>query len=255
MKCVILAGGFGSRISEETDNKPKPMIEIGGMPILWHIMKIYETYNITDFIICSGYKGYLIKEYFSNYFLHMNDVTIDIMNNNIHFEKKNIEPWKVTIVDSGVETMTGGRLLSAKKYLNKNESFFFTYGDGLANININDELEFHKKHGKLATVCAVQPPNRYGVLNIEDNTVMNFQEKPSNGGWINGGFFILDYECVNLIEGSDTIWEDEPLNALTKKKELMAFKHDDFWYPMDTLRDKRYLESLWSDNIAKWKKW
>ena len=255
MKCVILAGGFGTRFSEETDNKPKPMIEVGGMPILWHIMKIYASHNVTDFIICLGYKGYLIKEYFSNYFLYMSDVTIDLKNNKLTVHRKNAEPWKITLVDTGVNSMTGGRLLNVKKYLLKAESFCFTYGDGLSDINISDEIKFHNSHGKIATICAVQPPNRYGVLNIKDSTVKSFHEKPSESGWINGGFFILKYDAIDFIKNEQTIWEKEPLNKLAQMGELQSYLHKSFWHPMDTLRDQRYLDDLWNNNESPWKKW
>lgn len=255
MKCVILSGGFGTRFSEETDSKPKPMIEIGGMPILWHIMKIYASHNVTDFIICLGYKGYLIKEYFSNYFLYMSDVTIDLKNNKITIHRKDAEPWKITLVDTGINSMTGGRLLNIKKYLSKTESFCFTYGDGLSDINISDEIKFHNSHGKIATVCAIQPPNRYGLLNIKDSTVKNFQEKPSDSGWINGGFFILKYNAIDFIENEQTTWEKEPLNKLTQMGELQSYLHKGFWHPMDTLRDQRYLNDLWNNNKAPWKTW
>lgn len=255
MKCVILAGGFGTRFSEETDNKPKPMIEVGGMPILWHIMKIYESHNVTDFIICLGYKGYIIKEYFSNYFLHRSDVTIDLKNNKLSVHRKDAEPWKITLVDTGIDSMTGGRLLNVKKYLSKTESFCFTYGDGLSDINISDEISFHNSHGKIATVCAVQPQNRYGVLSIKGTAVEGFQEKPSDGGWINGGFFILKYDAIDLIKNDQTIWEKEPLNKLAQMNELQAYHHKSFWHPMDTLRDQRYLNDLWKNNKSPWKTW
>ena len=255
MKCVILAGGFGTRFSEETDNKPKPMIQIGGKPILWHIMKIYESHNITDFIICLGYKGYIIKEYFSNYFLHMSDVTINLANNEIVTHQKNAEPWKITLVDTGIDSMTGGRLLNIKKYLNENESFCFTYGDGLADLDITEEIKFHNSHGKTATICAVQPPNRYGVLDIVNDTVGGFSEKPKDGGWINGGFFILKYEALKFIKDESTIWEREPLAKLAKTGELKAYRHQSFWHPMDTLRDQRYLEEQWKSGSAQWKMW
>jgi len=255
MKCVILAGGFGTRFSEETENKPKPMIEIGGMPILWHIMKIYEAHNITDFIICLGYKGHLIKEYFSNYFLYMSDVTIDLKNNKLTVHRKDAEPWNITLVDTGVNSMTGGRLLNVKKYLSTKESFCFTYGDGLSDINISDEIKFHNSHGKIATICAVQPPNRYGVLSIKDSTVKSFQEKPSDGGWINGGFFILKYHAIDFIENQQTIWEKEPLNKLAQMGELRSYIHKSFWHSMDTLRDQQYLDDLCNNNKSPWKTW
>lgn len=255
MKCVILAGGYGTRFSEETYNKPKPMIEIGGMPILWHIMKIYEEHNISDFIICLGYKGYLIKEFFANYIRHMSDMTINFKKKSLNFHNQNIEPWKITLVDTGADSMTGGRLLKIKKYLLKTESFCFTYGDGLANLNISEQITFHKKHGKIATVCAVQPPNRYGVLDIKGTTVKSFEEKPSDSNWINGGFFILKYEALNFIDSLQTIWEKQPLKTLAQMGELKAFHHHNFWHPMDTLRDHRYLESLWKNENCPWKIW
>ena len=255
MKCVILAGGYGTRISEETHNKPKPMIEIGGMPILWHIMKIYEKHNITEFIICLGYKGYLIKEFFSNYTRHMSDMTINFNSNNVKFHETNVAPWKVTLVDTGTSSMTGGRLLRVKKYLSDSESFCFTYGDGLADINISEQIKFHENHGKIVTVCAVQPPNRYGVLNIKGTTVKGFAEKPSDSNWINGGFFILKHEALNFIENTQTIWEKEPLEKLTQMGELQAYRHNKFWHPMDTLRDHKHLEELWHNNESPWKTW
>ena len=255
MKCVILAGGFGTRFSEETNNKPKPMIKVGSMPILWHIMKIYESHNINEFIICLGYKGYVIKEYFSNYFLHRSDVTIDLNNNSLEVHRKNAEPWKITLVDTGFDSMTGGRLLNVKNYLSESESFCFTYGDGLSDINITDEIKFHESHNKIATICAVQPPNRYGVLNVDNNTVNGFLEKPSNGGWINGGFFVLKYEAIDFIDSTKTIWEEGPLTKLSQMGELQAFYHNGFWQPMDTLRDQRYLDDLWHSDKPPWKKW
>lgn len=255
MKCVILAGGFGTRFSEETENKPKPMIEIGGMPILWHIMKIYETHNVTDFIICLGYKGYLIKEYFSNYSIYRSDITFDLKKNKLIVHQKNAEPWKITLVDTGVNSMTGGRLLNVKKYLSKTESFCFTYGDGLSDINISEEIKFHNSHGKIATICAVQPPSRYGVLTIKDSIVKSFKEKPTEGGWINGGFFILKYHAIDLIENQQTIWEKEPLNKLVKMGELRSYLHKSFWHSMDTIRDQQYLNYLWNNNKSPWKTW
>ena len=256
MKAVILAGGLGTRISEETHLKPKPMIEIGGKPILWHIMKSYSTYGINDFIICCGYKGYVIKEYFANYFLHMSDVTFDMKNNQMIVHEQKAEPWTVTLVDTGESSQTGGRLRKVRHYLTDNEPFCFTYGDGVSDVNISQEVQFHKSHGKLATICAVQPPGRYGALDIENQMVKGFQEKPlGDGGWINGGYFILQPECIDFIENDFTIWEKDPLENLAKNRELKAFHHEGFWQPMDTLRDKVYLEELWSTNKAPWKIW
>jgi glucose-1-phosphate cytidylyltransferase len=256
MKAVILAGGLGTRISEETHLKPKPMIEIGGKPILWHIMKSYSTYGINDFIICCGYKGYVIKEYFANYFLHMSDVTFDMKNNQMIVHEQKAEPWTVTLVDTGESSQTGGRLRKVRHYLTDNEPFCFTYGDGVSDVNISQEVQFHKSHGKLATICAVQPPGRYGALDIENQMVKGFQEKPlGDGGWINGGYFILQPEVIDFIENDFTIWEKYPLENLAKNRELKAFHHEGFWQPMDTLRDKVYLEELWSTNKAPWKIW
>ncbi len=256
MNAVILAGGLGTRISEETHLKPKPMIEIGGKPILWHIMKIYSFYGIKKFIICCGYKGYLIKEYFANYFLHMNDVTINISKNEIFFHESKSEPWEITLVDTGENCMTGGRLKRVEKYLDKS-TFCFTYGDGLANLSINKLVEHHKIRNKLATITAVQPPGRYGALNIKnDFDVVGFQEKPAgDGGWINGGFFVLEPEAIDMIAGDNTIWEEEPLKILSKENELNAFFHNGFWRPMDTLRDKVQLNKLWDNGEAPWKVW
>lgn len=255
MKTVILAGGFGTRISEESALKPKPMIEIGGMPVLWHIMKLYSFYGINDFVICCGYKGYMIKEYFANYFLHMSDVTFDMKENKMEVHQKFAEPWKVTLVDTGLNTMTGGRLRRIKKYV-ENDSFCFTYGDGLSNISIKDLLEFHNKQNTLATVTAVQPPGRFGTLNIENNKVKNFQEKPSGeGGWRNAGFFVLEPQVFDYIKGDETIWEREPMENLAKEGKLSSFKHTGFWQPIDTLRDKNQLEELWETDNAHWKIW
>lgn len=256
MKAVILAGGLGTRISEESHLKPKPMIEIGGKPILWHIMKIFSSYGINEFVICLGYKGYVIKEYFANYFLHTSDVTFDILKNTIEVHQKNAEPWKVTLVDTGDDTMTGGRLKRVSKYLTPGESFFFTYGDGLSDINISEELNFHKKNNKLVTICAVQPPGRYGSIITNGDEVVAFEEKPAgDGAWINGGFFILEKDVINYIKDDFTSWEAEPLEKLAKEGQISAFKHTGFWQPMDTLRDKNQLESLWSNKNAPWKIW
>ncbi|WP_457622326.1 glucose-1-phosphate cytidylyltransferase [Persephonella sp.] len=255
MKVVILAGGFGTRLSEETDIKPKPMVEIGGKPILWHIMKIYSSYGFNDFVICLGYKGYVIKEYFANYFLHMSDVTIDLKNNQIEVHDVKAEPWKVTLVDTGLNTMTGGRIKRIKNYIG-NETFMLTYGDGVGNINIKELLEFHKKHGRYATLTAVQPSGRFGALDLEDVQVKAFKEKPKgDGAWINGGFFVLEPQIFDYIEGDETIWERDPLENLAKDGQLMAYKHTGFWKPMDTLRDKRELESLWQSENPPWKVW
>jgi glucose-1-phosphate cytidylyltransferase len=256
MKVVILAGGLGSRISEETQLKPKPMIEVGGKPILWHIMKLYSTYGLNEFVICCGYKGYVIKEYFNNYFLHTSDVTFDIANNAMHVCERHAEPWKVTLVDTGDSTMTGGRLKRVAPYIRDEQSFCFTYGDGVADINITQEIAFHRQHGKLATVAAVQPAGRYGALQTTNDRVTNFVEKPAgDGGVINGGFFVLSPRCLGLIEGDGTSWEGEPLKKLAEQGELMAFEHHGFWRPMDTLRDKNQLEELWATGKAPWRIW
>ncbi|MFB9330021.1 glucose-1-phosphate cytidylyltransferase [Paenibacillus aurantiacus] len=255
MKAVILAGGYGSRISEETHLKPKPMIEIGGKPILWHIMKIYSHYGINDFIICLGYKGYVIKEYFNHYFLHMSDVTIDYANNNRIIHHNHAEPWKVTLIDTGEDTMTGGRLRRIQDYVGK-ETFCFTYGDGVSDIDIGKLLLYHRKQRKLATLTAVQPPGRFGALHIKRNQVEAFAEKPSgDGSWINGGFFVLEPGVFDLLDGDATVWEKEPLQALVSRHELAAYRHHGFWQPMDTLRDRMRLEELWKDNQAPWKVW
>jgi glucose-1-phosphate cytidylyltransferase len=256
MKAVILAGGFGTRISEESSLRPKPMIEIGGRPILWHIMKLYSHYGIHDFVICLGYKGYMIKEYFANYFLHMSDVTFDMASNGMVVHTRNAEPWRVTLVDTGDGTMTGGRLKRVAKYIEDDNAFCFTYGDGLSDINIAKEIAFHNKHGKLATVAAVMPPGRYGALEMRGEKVTGFVEKPrGDGGMINGGFFILSPKCIDLIDGDTTSWEGEPLAKLAKSGQMMAFEHHGFWQPMDTLRDKNQLEQMWQSGQALWKVW
>ncbi len=256
MKAVILAGGLGTRISEETNLKPKPMVEIGGRPILWHLMKIYSSHGINDFIVCCGYKGYIIKEYFANYFLHMSDVTFDMSNNKMKVHQQNAEPWTVTLVDTGEDTQTGGRLKRVLPYLKDVKAFCFTYGDGLANVNITNLIQFHESHGKLATVTAVQPPGRYGALNRESDLVTGFVEKPKgDGGWINGGFFVLSPKCIDYIDSDDTAWEQRPLKDIALKGELMAYEHKDFWQPMDTLREKNLLEELWESGKAPWKNW
>ena len=255
MKAVILAGGMGTRITEETHLKPKPMIEIGGMPILWHIMKIYSSHGINDFIVCLGYKGYLIKEYFANYFLHMSDVTFDMKNNKMEVHHKKAEPWLVTLVDTGENTMTGGRLKRVSKYLNQ-EDFCFTYGDGVTDVDIRGLNDFHQQQGRLATVTGVQPPGRFGSMSLKDNMVESFREKPSGDGkWINGGFFVLSPEVIEHIEGDHTFWEKEPLEKLATDEQLSVYKHDGFWQPMDTLRDKLLLEDLWNSGNAPWKVW
>ena len=256
MKAVILAGGLGTRISEETHLKPKPMIEIGGRPILWHIMKIYSAHGVNDFVICCGYKGYIIKEYFANYFLHMSNVTFDMSSNKMEVHQKMAEPWRVTLVDTGDATMTGGRLKRVAGYLKNEEAFCFTYGDGVADINISAQIKFHKDHGKLATVTAVQPPGRYGALLREGYAVEGFQEKPpGDGAWINGGFFILSPKVIELIENDKSSWEGGALEKLAAQSQLQAFEHRGFWQPMDTLRDKNQLEALWDVGKAPWKCW
>jgi glucose-1-phosphate cytidylyltransferase len=255
MKAVILAGGLGTRISEESHLRPKPMIEIGGKPILWHIMKMYSHYGINDFVICLGYKGYYIKEYFSNYFLHMSDVTFCMRDNSMEIHQKFAEPWKVTLVDTGEDAMTGGRLKRVAPYI-ENETFCFTYGDGVADIDLSKLIESHKSSGLQATVTAIQPPGRYGALHIDNGSVHHFQEKPAgDGAWINGGFFVLEPSVLDLIDGDDTVWEQRPLQQLAAKGELSAFQHDGFWQAMDTLREKNLLEDLWSSNKAPWKSW
>ncbi len=256
MKAVILAGGLGTRISEETHLKPKPMIEIGGRPILWHIMKTYSAYGVNDFVICCGYKGYLIKEYFANYFLHMSDVTFDMANNQMKVHQQKAEPWKVTLVDTGEDTLTGGRLKRVTDYIQNEDAFCFTYGDGVSNVDIRTSIEFHRQHGKLATVTAVQPPGRYGALERSGDQVTGFTEKPrGDGGLINGGFFVLSPRCLDFIEGDHSSWEGAPLTRLAKMGEMMAYEHNGFWQPMDTLRDKNHLEELWASGKAPWKIW
>ncbi|VFR35475.1 Glucose-1-phosphate cytidylyltransferase [plant metagenome] len=255
MKAVILAGGLGTRISEESYLKPKPMIEIGGKPILWHIMKTYSHHGINDFVICCGYKGYVIKEYFANYFLHMSDVTFDMTRNSMTVHHRYVEPWLVTLVDTGENTLTGGRLKRVRKHLG-DEPFCFTYGDGVSDIDISALTAFHASHGKLATVTAIQPPGRYGALGIEGDRVSSFQEKPAgDGAWINGGYFVLDPAVIDRIEGDQTSWESEPLIALAAEQQLMVHKHAGFWQAMDTLRDKNQLEALWTQGTPPWKVW
>jgi len=255
MKAVILAGGLGTRISEETSTRPKPMVEIGGMPVLWHLMKIYSHHGINDFIICLGYKGYIIKEYFTNYFLHMSDVTIDLSSNQLEVHHKHAEPWRVTLVDTGHVTQTGGRLKRVEDYLDDG-TFCFTYGDGLADIDIKAEIRFHAEKGTLATMCAVQPPGRFGAIDIKDNRIIRFEEKPSgDGSWINGGFFVLERGVLAYIGDDATVWERDPLETLARDGEISAFLHRGFWHPMDTLRDKLKLEELWEHGNAPWKVW
>ncbi len=256
MKAVILAGGLGTRLSEETTVRPKPMVEIGGKPILWHIMKIYSSHGINDFIICCGYKGYIIKEYFYNYFLHTSDVSFDLSSNKTTIHKKRAEPWRITLVDTGDNSMTGGRLKRVEEYIQDDEMFCFTYGDGVGNVDISSVIEFHKKHGKLATLTATYPPGRFGAVDLNNGKVESFREKPKgDGAMINGGFFVLSTEVLKLIEGDSTDWEQEPLIKLAEQNQLMAYEHKGFWQPMDTLRDKHYLEELWQKNSAPWKTW
>lgn len=254
MKAVILAGGLGTRISEESAIRPKPMIEIGGMPILWHILKMYSAHGIHDFVICCGYKGYMIKEYFANYFLHMSDVTIDMSHNSVQVHQKKAEPWKITLIDTGENTQTGGRLKRISPYLN--DDFCMTYGDGVGSVDIAASIAFHRQHGKLATMTAVQPPGRFGALEIDGTSVKAFIEKPQgDGGWINGGFFVLNPKVLDLIASDATLWEKEPLESLAKQGQLESFFHSGFWRPMDTLRDKTTLEELWASGKAPWKNW
>lgn len=256
MKVVILAGGLGTRLSEETSLRPKPMVEIGGRPILWHIMKQYSAHGINDFIICCGYKGYVIKEYFANYCLHMSDVTFDMKNNSIEVHHKRAEPWIVTLVDTGDHSMTGGRLARVAKYLKDEDDFCFTYGDGVSDIDITKTIEFHKSHGKKATLTATYAPGRFGALDLTHGKVNSFEEKPKgDGAMINGGFFVLSSAVLDYIDGDSCIWEKKPLKKLSEENELMAYEHTGFWHPMDTLRDKIHLEQLWQENIAPWKVW
>ncbi len=256
MKVVILAGGLGTRISEETSTRPKPMVEIGCKPILWHIMKSYSAYGINEFVICCGYKGYMIKEYFANYFLHTSDVTFDMRQNQMQVHQQYAEPWKVTLVDTGENTMTGGRLKRVEQYVQDEESFCLTYGDGVSDVNISDLLDFHKSHNKLATLTATIPPGRFGALDIDGHAVKCFIEKPKgDGAMINGGFFVLSPQVISLIENDQSVWEREPLERLASTDNLRAFKHHGFWQPMDTLRDKSYLEELWQSGSAPWKVW
>jgi glucose-1-phosphate cytidylyltransferase len=256
LKAVILAGGLGTRISEETHLKPKPMIEIGGKPILWHIMKMYSAHGINDFVICCGYKGYIIKEYFANYFLHMSDVTFDIENNQMKVHQRKAEPWRITLVDTGDNTMTGGRLKRVAEYIKDEEAFCFTYGDGVGDVDISASISFHKTHGKLATVTAVSPPGRFGMLALEGDAVQGFEEKPrDDSNWINGGFFVLSPRVLETIKDDTISWELEPMAKLASDDQLRSFKHDGFWQPMDTLREKTQLEDMWVSGKAPWKNW
>ena len=256
MKAVILAGGFGTRISEESATRPKPLVEIGGRPILWHIMKTYAAHGVTEFVICCGYKGYMIKDYFLHYYLHQSDITVDLQTNETHLQKLVAEPWRVTLADTGEATMTGGRLKRVYDYVKDEDFFFFTYGDGVADIDVTAQIEHHKAHGKLATITAVQPPGRYGALDIQGGMVRDFMEKPrGDGGWINGGFFVLSPEVIRHIDGDETPWEGTPLLGLADDGQLSAYYHKGFWQPMDTLRDKNHLEELWNSGSAPWKIW
>jgi glucose-1-phosphate cytidylyltransferase len=256
MKAVILAGGLGTRIAEETHLKPKPMIEIGGKPVLWHVMKIYSAHGINEFVVCCGYKGYLIKEYFANYFLHMSDVTFDMAHNRMEVHQQNAEPWRVTLIDTGDETLTGGRLKRVAPFLDGEESFCFTYGDGVGDIDITQLINFHRDHGKLATLTATQPPGRFGALSLHGTDITSFVEKPEgDGAWINGGFFVLSPKVIDYIEGDSTTWEREPMERLAREGQFRAYFHHGFWQPMDTLRDKQNLESLWENGKAPWKVW
>lgn len=256
MKAVILAGGLGTRLAEETHLKPKPMLEVGGRPILWHIMKVYSAHGVNDFVICCGYRGYIIKEYFANYFLHMSDITFDMQNNEMEVHQRKAEPWRVTLVDTGEDTLTGGRLKRVGEYVTGDDAFCFTYGDGVADVDISALVRYHREHGRLATVTAVQPPGRYGALDLIGDQVKGFVEKPrGDGGRINGGFFVLSPKVLDLIDGDLTSWEGRPLERLAASGELHAFSHDGFWQPMDTLRDKNLLEDLWVAGTAPWKVW
>ncbi len=255
MKAVILAGGLGTRIAEESGVRPKPMVELGGRPVLWHILKTYSAHGINEFVICLGYKGYLIKEYFANYFLHMSDVTFDMARNRMHVHQQHAEPWQVTLVDTGESTQTGGRLKRVRAYVG-NEDFCFTYGDGLSNVNVTRLIEFHRRNGTIATLTAAQPPGRFGALDVDGTLITSFEEKPrGDGSYINGGFFVLSPRVFDYIDGDDTIWERGPLEQLARERQLSAFVHEGFWQPMDTLRDKNLLESLWQSGEAPWKVW
>ena len=256
MKAVILAGGMGTRLAEETTTRPKPMVEIGGRPILWHVMKIYSSFGVTDFIICVGHKGYMIKEYFAHYFLHMSDVTFDLAANSMEVHKQTADPWRVTLVDTGEETQTGGRIKRVRDYVKEDDAFALTYGDGVGDINITELQAFHRSHGRNATVTAVRPARRFGAIAIDQDRVVAFREKPDDdGGWINGGFFILSTKVLDLIEGDATIWERGPMEQLARDDQIRAFQHHGFWHPMDTLRDKNFLEEQWATGSAAWKRW
>jgi glucose-1-phosphate cytidylyltransferase len=256
MKAVILAGGLGSRISEETTVKPKPMIEIGGKPILWHIMKSYSAHGVNDFVICCGYKGYVIKEYFANYFLHTSDVTFDLQKNHMEVHERHAEPWRVTLIDTGADSMTGGRLKRVRDHLKDEAAFCFTYGDGVADIDISASIAFHRQHGKLATMTAVQPPGRFGAVDMDGSRIRSFKEKPQgDGNWVNGGYFVLSPKVIDLIDDDSTVWEKQPMETLALQGEMHAFHHHGFWQPMDTLRDKTLLEGLWNSGQAPWKRW
>jgi glucose-1-phosphate cytidylyltransferase len=256
VKAVILAGGLGTRLSEETTVRPKPMVDIGGRPILWHILKIYSQHGVNDFVICCGYKGYVIKEYFANYFLHMSDVTFDMQANSVHVHQKRAEPWRVTLVDTGDDSMTGGRILRVADHVKDEPAFCLTYGDGVADVNITETIRFHQQHGKSVTVTATRPPGRFGALDIQAGRVRSFQEKPQgDGGMINGGFFVLSPRVLGYLENDHTAWEQQPLQRLAAEGEVMAYEHRGFWQPMDTLRDKSYLEELWASGKAPWKTW
>ena len=256
MKAVILAGGYGPRLSEETHSRPKPMVEIGGRPMLWHIMKMYSAHDVNDFIICCGYRGYMIKEYFANFSLHMSDITFDLEHNTIHVRKERTEPWRITLIDTGEGTLTGGRLKRVADYVEGEDEFCMTYGDGLSDIDISATITFHREHGRLATVTAVKPPGRFGALELEGQRVTGFVEKPTGDeGLINGGFFVLDPHCLDLIDGDDTTWEDEPLTRLATGDQLRAYEHHGFWQPMDTVRERNLLEDLWASGGAPWKTW
>jgi glucose-1-phosphate cytidylyltransferase len=256
VKAVILAGGLGTRLAEETQSRPKPMVEVGGYPILWHIMKSYSAHGIEEFIVCCGYRGYMIKEYFANYFLHMSDVTFDIADNQMEVHRRHAEPWRVTLVDTGEDTQTGGRLRRVGAYLDDNTPFCLTYGDGVADVDITASIDFHRSHGCLATVTAVQPPGRFGALVLDGQAVAGFAEKPQgDGGFINGGFFVLEPDCLGLVADDATKWEEEPMRLLAERDQLRAFKHEGFWQPMDTLRDRTYLEELWATGNAPWRVW
>ena len=253
---MILAGGYGTRLSEETHSRPKPMVEIGGRPMLWHIMKMYSTHDVNDFIICCGYRGYMIKEYFANFSLHMSDITFDLEHNTIHVRKERTEPWRITLIDTGEGTLTGGRLKRVADYVEGEDEFCMTYGDGLSDIDISATITFHREHGRLATVTAVKPPGRFGALELEGQRVTGFVEKPTGDeGLINGGFFVLDPHCLDLIDGDDTTWEDEPLTRLAAEDQLRAYEHHGFWQPMDTVRERNLLEDLWASGGAPWKTW